>query len=108
MKIKGLTIIFFLSLTITVWINFVNYKFSTIPFFSGKEYKLEGMIDGFSLSYIAGHFFFFINVYLVERTEKKSNLPYISFRIKVSIPTLHQKSVVFSFLWVENNLQLFL
>lgn len=83
MKIKGLTIIFFLSLTITVWINFVDYKFSTIPFFTGKEDKLETMIDGFCLSYIAGYFFYFINVYLVERAEKRSILPYISFKINL-------------------------
>ncbi|MDG2432569.1 hypothetical protein [Flavobacterium sp.] len=83
MKIKGLTIIFFLTLLITVWINFVNYKFSVIPFFLGKADKLEGMIDGFCLSYITGYFFYFINVYLVERTEKKSILPYISFKIKL-------------------------
>ena len=81
MKIKGLTIIFFLALTITVWINFVDYKFSTLSIFIGKEDKLEEVIDNFCLSYIAGYFFYFINVYLVEREEKKSILPYIAFKV---------------------------
>lgn len=83
MKIKGLTIIFFFALTITVWINFVDYKFPTLSMFIGKEGKLESVIDSFCLSYIAGYFFYFINVYLVEREEKKSILPYISFKVNL-------------------------
>lgn len=81
MKIRGLTIIFLLSLIITVWINFIDYKFSTFSIFEGKEDNLENLLDNFCLSYIAGYFFYFINVFLVKREDKKSILPYISFKV---------------------------
>ena len=81
MRIQGLTIIFFFALTITVWINFIDYKFITISLFQGKENQLEQVLDNFCLSYIAGYFFYFLNVYLVERAEKKAILPYIGFKV---------------------------
>lgn len=80
MKIKGLTIIFIFALTVTVWINFIDFKFPTLSLFQNKESKLETVIDNFCLSYIAGYFFYFINVYLVERSERKSIMPYIAFK----------------------------
>ncbi len=37
-------------------------------------------MDNLCLSYIAGYIFYFLNVYLVEKQEKRSILPYISFK----------------------------
>lgn len=90
MKIRGLTFIFILTLTVTFWINFGDYKFNTIWFLSDKALKLESMIDNFCLSYIAGYFFYFLNVYLAERDDKKSILPFVGFRTRQIIDSNHQ------------------
>jgi|GEM_PF-1870073 len=85
MKIKGLTVIFVLTFIITFWINFIDFKFNTFGIFTNKAVKAETIIDNLCLSYIAGYIFYFLNVYLVEREEKKSILPYISFKTNLII-----------------------
>ncbi|MFB9079451.1 hypothetical protein ACFFLS_06155 [Flavobacterium procerum] len=85
MKIKGLTVIFVLTSIITFWINFIDFKFNAFWIFSNKADKAETVIDNLCLSYIAGYIFYFLNVYLVEKQEKKSILPYISFKTNLII-----------------------
>ncbi|AOW10986.1 hypothetical protein [Flavobacterium gilvum] len=81
MKIKGLTFIFVIALLITIWINFIDYKFSVFVLFANKTKNVESLLDNFCLSYIAGYFFYFINVYLLEREDKKHILPLISEKV---------------------------
>lgn len=81
MKIRGLTTIFFGALLISFWINFIDFKFHTFWIFTEKAGKLNSILDNLSLSYIAGYIFYFINVYLVERTEKKHILPYVAYKV---------------------------
>jgi hypothetical protein len=82
MKIKGLTLIFILTFFVTFWINFIEFKFNTFWIFTDKASKAETIIDNLCLSYIAGNIFYFINVYLVERTEKKHILPYVADKVQ--------------------------
>ncbi|MHC0440997.1 hypothetical protein [Flavobacterium sp. 3-210] len=85
MKIKGLTLILVGAIIISFWINFIDFKLPAFWLFKSKASKLESIIDNLCLSYIAGYMFYFLNVYLVEIEEKKSILPYISFKTMLII-----------------------
>ncbi|RTY85832.1 hypothetical protein [Flavobacterium sp. GT3R68] len=76
MKIKGLTIIAIISFGIVYWINFIDFKFAGM--ISGKAEKIESLIENLCMSYLAGYMFYFLNIYLVERREKKLILPFVS------------------------------
>lgn len=76
MKIKGLTIIFILCFGIIIWINFINFKFQELIF--GTATKTEFLIETLCLSLIAAYIFYYLNVYLVEKKERKTILPFIS------------------------------
>jgi len=78
MKIKALTLIFICALALTFWINFIDLKLKTFSIFINKADKLNAIIDNLSLAFIGGYFFYFLNVYLVERNEKKHILPFIA------------------------------
>ena len=76
MKIKGLTIILIICLLIVIWISFIEFKFTEL--IDGKGKTFEDIIENLCLSYIAGYMFYFLNVYLVERKEKKAILPFVA------------------------------
>lgn len=82
MKIRGLTIVSIIAFLLLFWINFIDFKFSTIPFFNGKAKNLETITENLSLAYLAAYFFYFINVFLVESREKKIILPFLSAKVK--------------------------
>jgi len=95
MKIKGLTVIFVITFLITFWINFIDFKLSTFWIFTNKATKAETIIDNLCLSYIAGYIFYFINVYLVERSEKRHILPYVADKVQsIVINNLHIVTVL--------------
>lgn len=81
MKIRGLTFIFIIALAITFWINFIDLKLDTFWVFTDKADKLNSIIDNLSLAFIGGYIFYFLNIYLVERNEKKHIMPFIAERI---------------------------
>jgi hypothetical protein len=76
MKIKGLTIIAILCVGLLVWINFIDLKFDELA--KGTGVKFEYFIETISLSYLAAYIFYFLNIFLVDRNERKSILPFIS------------------------------
>jgi hypothetical protein len=76
MKIKGLSIIAILSLLIVIWINFIEFKFEEL--IPDKGAKFESLIENLCMSFIAGYMFYALNVYLVERRERKYILPFIA------------------------------
>jgi len=76
MRFNGLTIIFFISLVIILWINFIDFKFPEL--IDGKGQKFEYLIEGLCLSYISGYMFWLLNVYWVEKREKNFILPLIA------------------------------
>ncbi|EKT3967339.1 hypothetical protein NTJ12_002426 [Flavobacterium psychrophilum] len=76
MKIKGLTIIAIISLLIVIWINLIDFKF--VELIEGKGKTFEAIVENLCLSFIAGYMFYFLNVYLVERKEKKDILPFVA------------------------------
>jgi len=76
MKIKGLTIISLLCFGIIIWINFISFKFNELIL--GTAEKTEFLIETLCLSFIAAYIFYYLNVYLVEKKERKTILPFIS------------------------------
>lgn len=87
MKIKGLTTIAVLSSIIILWINFVDIKLpELIP---GKGPKIENLIENICLAYVTGFMFYYLNIYLVERKEKKSILPYIARYVQLMVVNNH-------------------
>jgi len=76
MKIKGLTIIAIICIGLLVWINFIDLKFDELT--KGSGVKFEYFIETISLSYLAAYIFYFLNIYLVDRNERKTILPFIS------------------------------
>jgi hypothetical protein len=76
MKIKGLTIISLFCFGIIIWINFISFKFNELIF--GTAEKTEFLVETICLSFIAAYIFYYLNVYLVEKRERKTILPFIS------------------------------
>jgi hypothetical protein len=72
MKITGLTILAILSAGIFFFLG-MN---------AGENYQLVDktnyLIESLCLSYLSAYFFYFINVYIVERNERKSILPFVA------------------------------
>jgi hypothetical protein len=125
MKIKGLTYIAIICLTIVFVINFTEFK---IVNGIDKADKIEALIENLCLSYIAGYMFFFLNNYLVERKEKKHILPFVARNVigiivnnysiincingnmKMALseyPTLDELKVSLSKIYPKNKLPLF-
>lgn len=90
MKIRGLTILGIISFLVVFWINFIDFKLPTFSFFIGKSNKLESIIENLCLAYLGAYFFYFINIYLVERREKRKALPYISYKVKIILSANHR------------------
>jgi len=80
MKIKGLTIIAFLCFGLVIWINFIDFKF--IELIEGKGTKAEYLIESFCLSFIAAYIFYFFNIYIPEKNEKKLILPFVASNVR--------------------------
>ena len=59
-----------------IWINFIEFKFDEI--INGTGTKFEYFIETISLSYLAAYIFYFLNIYLVGRTERKTILPFVA------------------------------
>ncbi|MCL8009359.1 hypothetical protein M8845_18185 [Gelidibacter japonicus] len=76
MKIKGLTITAIICIGLFVWINFLDFKF--VEWVNGTGAKFEYFIETICLSYLAAYVFYFVNIYLVERNERKTILPFIA------------------------------
>ena len=76
MKIKGLSIIALLCVGLFIWINFIEFKFEEV--IKGTGEKFEYFIETISLSYLAAYIFYFLNIYLVDRTERKTILPFVA------------------------------
>lgn len=76
MKIKGLTITAIFCTGLLVWINFLDFKF--VEWVNGTGAKFEYFIETICLSYLAAYVFYFVNIYLVERNERKTILPFIA------------------------------
>ena len=87
MKIKGLTVIALICSLIVVWINFIDFKFEEV--IEGSGQKIEYLIEGLCLSIISGWVFYFLNVYLVEREERKSILPFVGNKVMLIIVNNH-------------------
>lgn len=73
---KVLFLLSIVCISLLIWINFIDFKF--IALFRGTASKIEYFIETISLSYLASYIFFILNIYLVERKERKNILPYIS------------------------------
>jgi hypothetical protein len=86
MKIKGLSIFAIISFIIVSVINFTTWK---IECNSCKADKIEATIENLCLSYIAGYIFYYLNIYLVERREKKHIMPFISSNVMGLISNNH-------------------
>ena len=76
MKIKGLTVIAIICTGLLVWINIVDFKFDELV--KGIGAKFEYYIETICLSYLAAYVFYFVNIYLVDRNERKTILPFIA------------------------------
>lgn len=87
MKIKGLSIIAIVCIGLLVWINFFDFKFYEL--IKGTGTKVESFAEIISLSYIAAYIFYFLNIYLVDRNERKSILPFIAKNVNMIISNNH-------------------
>jgi uncharacterized membrane protein len=56
-------------------IDFIECKFQEL--IPGKGAKFESIIENLCMSFIAGYMFYVLNVYLVERRERKYILPFM-------------------------------
>ena len=79
MKIKGLTLIAFCLVGLLIWMNFIDLKFDEIV--QGTAIKSEYFIETISLSYLAAYIFYVLNIYLVEKKERKSILPFVAKKV---------------------------
>jgi len=89
MKFKGLTIIGIICIGIILWINFVDFKFEEIKQIEGKGQKFEYLIEGLCLSYVSGYMFWLLNVFWVEKREKKFILPLIAQYVRGIVANNH-------------------
>jgi hypothetical protein len=87
MKIKGLTVVALICLGLLVWINLFEYKFEELV--AGTGAKIEYFAEALSLSYLAAYIFYFLNVYLVSRSERKTILPFIANNVSLIIVNNH-------------------
>ncbi len=87
MKIKGLTIIAMICIGLLVWINFVDFKFGELS--NGTGEKFEYFIESICLSLLAAYIFYFLNIYLVDRNERKAILPFIARNVLSIIVNNH-------------------
>jgi hypothetical protein len=87
MKIKGLSIIAICCIGLLVWINFVDFKF--VEWVKGTGTKFEYFIETICLSYLAAYVFYFVNIYLVDRNERKTILPFIARNVVSIIVNNH-------------------
>lgn len=76
MNIKGLSIIAVLCLAIVLTIDFSSFKIPELV--NGTGTKFETLIYTLSISYLASYIFYFLNVYLKEKKERKSIFPLIA------------------------------
>lgn len=76
MKIKSLTAIVILCVTVVAWINFIDFKFDEL--IPGKGEKFERLVDNLCRSFIAAYIFYYLNVYLKDKREKRAVLPVIA------------------------------
>lgn len=65
MKIRGLTLIAIVCTGLLVWLSY-------------RDFALKYLIESMCLSYLAAYVFYFLNVYLVDRSERKVILPFVS------------------------------
>ena len=86
MKIKGLLIFAIISFIIVLIINCTSWK---LVCNSCKTDKIEAIIENLCLSFIAGFIFYFLNIYLFERREKKHIMPYIASNVMRLISNNH-------------------
>ncbi|MAC95011.1 MAG: hypothetical protein CMC96_05885 [Flavobacteriales bacterium] len=70
-----------------IWINFIEFKFDEI--INGTGTKFEYFIETISLSYLAAYIFYFLNIYLVGRTERKTILPFVAQNVLSIIVNNH-------------------
>src|SRR5258706_7148662 len=87
MNIKGLSLIALGCLLIIIWINFFDFKFA--EWFIGIGPRVESIIEVLCRSFIAAYIFFFINVYLRDKKEKKEILPFVANRVYFIILNNH-------------------
>ena len=87
MKIKGLTVIAIICVGLFAWINFFDFKFTEFIVVTGK--KIEYLIESISLSYLAAYIFYILNIYLVDKNEKKTILPFIARNVSLIITNNH-------------------
>lgn len=87
MKIKGLTVIAIICFALIIWINFINFKFDEL--FKGTGRKIEILTESLAMSYIGGYIFYFLNVYLVDRKERKEILPFVAKNVMSIIVNNH-------------------
>lgn len=79
MNIKGLSIIATICLVIVLTIDFTPFKFPEL--FEGTGAKAEILIYTLSISYLASYIFYFLNIYLKERQERKAIFPVVAHNV---------------------------
>ena len=87
MKIKGLTVVALVCFGLIVWINFFEFKFEELV--EGTGQKIEFLTEALALSYLAAFIFYFLNVHLVSRNERKTILPFIANKVSLIIVNNH-------------------
>jgi hypothetical protein len=87
MKLKGLSIIAILCTILIIWVNFIDFKFAEI--IPGKGEKFEYLIEALSISYLAAYIFYFLNIHLVEKRERKAILPFVGHNVLMIIVNNH-------------------
>lgn len=73
---KGLTISAIVCVFLLIGLIFVDFHFDGLS--ESTESKLEYFLETISLSYLAAYVFYFVNVHLVERQERKAIMPFVA------------------------------
>lgn len=76
MKMKGLTISAIVCVLLLVGLIFFDFHFDGLS--ESTASKFEYFIETISLSYLAAYVFYFVNVYLVEKRERKAIMPFVA------------------------------
>ena len=79
MKTRGLSLIAVFCIGVIAWINFSDLKIPEIH--TGYGSKFEKIAEVLAFSYLGSYIFYMLNIYLVERQEKKSILPFIAGKV---------------------------
>ncbi|MGE0635901.1 MAG: hypothetical protein AB7G44_06880 [Bacteroidia bacterium] len=87
MKIKGLSIIAIICIAIYCWINFLDFKFSEL--INGAGIKVEYFLETMALSYLGAYIFYFLNIFIIEKRERKTILPFIARNVMLIIVNNH-------------------